>query len=64
VGLALWLSGEKGTYSALAWMIIVGNFPIIIIEGFVCMFCVQFFRKVRPELLIHTPLRNAAPSGN
>jgi cobalt/nickel transport system permease protein len=62
VGLALWLSGEKGTYAALSWLIIVGNFPVIVIEGFVCMFSVQFFRKVRPELLIHAPLRTASPS--
>ena len=65
VGLALRLSGEGDAYAALAWLVIAGNFPVIAIEGFVCMFSVQFFRKVRPGLLVHAPLKglngDAAP---
>jgi hypothetical protein len=29
----------------------LANLPIVLIEGFVCMFCVQFLRKVRPAIL-------------
>jgi cobalt/nickel transport system permease protein len=49
VGLALCLTGKE--FIASAWAIIIMNLPIVVIEGFVTMFCVQFFRKVRPELL-------------
>ena len=58
VGLALWLSGDRGAYAALAWLIIIGNFPVMIIEGFVCLFAVQFLRKVRPGLLLPAPLKS------
>jgi cobalt/nickel transport system permease protein len=53
VGMALYLSGGEGEYVAVAWAVVVGNLPIVVIEGLVCMFAVQFFRKVRPELLKH-----------
>jgi cobalt/nickel transport system permease protein len=49
VGLALTLSGER--FFTVAVAIFVSNLPIAIIEGFVCMFCVQFLRKVRPAVL-------------
>ncbi|MDR3153096.1 MAG: cobalt transporter CbiM [Deltaproteobacteria bacterium] len=51
VGISLYLSGEGGSYLALAWAVVAGNLPVALIEGFVCMFCVQFLRKVRPDLL-------------
>lgn len=49
VALALRLTGKE--FIASAWAIIIMNLPIFVIEGFVTMFCVQFIRKVRPELL-------------
>ncbi|MDR2350878.1 MAG: cobalt transporter CbiM [Deltaproteobacteria bacterium] len=59
VGLALWLSGEGDAYSKMAWLVIAGNFPVMIMEGFVCAFCVGFFRKVRPGLLVRAPAKAA-----
>ncbi|MDR1312911.1 MAG: cobalt transporter CbiM [Deltaproteobacteria bacterium] len=50
-GAALYFSGEQGQYVALAWAVVAGNLPVAVIEGIVCMFCVSFFRKVRPDLL-------------
>ncbi|MDR2613414.1 MAG: energy-coupling factor ABC transporter permease, partial [Deltaproteobacteria bacterium] len=60
VGLALYLSGENGEYTAVAWAVAAGNLPIAVIEGFVCMFAVQFLRKVRPDLLRHAVFDAAA----
>ncbi|MDR1039670.1 MAG: cobalt transporter CbiM [Deltaproteobacteria bacterium] len=50
-GLALYMSGEQGQYAAIAWAVVAGNLPVVAIEGTVCMFTVQFLRKVRPDLL-------------
>ncbi|MDR1036294.1 MAG: cobalt transporter CbiM [Deltaproteobacteria bacterium] len=63
-GLALYLSGEQGQYVAVAWAVVAGNLPIVVMEGFVCMFCVQFFRKVRPDLLRHAAFAPGAGSGS
>ncbi|MDR2199598.1 MAG: cobalt transporter CbiM [Deltaproteobacteria bacterium] len=49
VGAALRLTGEAFLPSAKA--VVLMNLPVVLIEGFVTMFCVQFLRKVRPELL-------------
>ncbi|MDR2405641.1 MAG: cobalt transporter CbiM [Deltaproteobacteria bacterium] len=49
VAVALRTTGEE--FTASAWAVIILNLPIFVIEGFVTMFCVQFIRKVRPELL-------------
>jgi cobalt/nickel transport system permease protein len=61
VGLALYLSGDGGRYAALAWGVMAANLPVAVVEGFVCMFCVQFFRKVRPDLLRHGAFATGAP---
>jgi cobalt/nickel transport system permease protein len=58
VGLSLTLSGDQ--FFTVAVAVFVSNLPIVFIEGLVCMFCVQFFRKVRPAFLIHAPLKNEA----
>jgi cobalt/nickel transport system permease protein len=49
VGLALLATGRE--FLASAWAVVILNAPIMLIEGFVTMFCVQFILKVRPELL-------------
>jgi cobalt/nickel transport system permease protein len=49
VGLSLTLSGEQ--FTKIAWAVFLSNLPIVVIEGLVCMFCVQFLRKVRPAIL-------------
>ena len=54
VGAALCVTGEEFLASAEA--VIIMNIPIVVIEGFVTMFCVQFIRKVRPALLEHYAL--------
>ncbi|MDR1081263.1 MAG: cobalt transporter CbiM [Deltaproteobacteria bacterium] len=59
-GAALYFSGDRGQYVAVAWAVVAGNVPIVVMEGFVCMFCVQFFRKVRPDLLRHAAFSSGA----
>ncbi len=49
VALCLYLSGEQ--FAVAAGALVVGNLPVVVIEGLVTMFCVQFLRKVRPRLL-------------
>ncbi|MDR2339899.1 MAG: cobalt transporter CbiM [Deltaproteobacteria bacterium] len=49
VSIALYLSGKELLNTAKA--VVIMNLPIVVIEGFVTMFCVQFLRKVKPELL-------------
>jgi cobalt/nickel transport system permease protein len=49
VAIALCVTGEEFIPSAKA--VILLNLPVVVIEGFVTMFCVQFLRKVKPELL-------------
>ncbi|MDR1577373.1 MAG: cobalt transporter CbiM [Deltaproteobacteria bacterium] len=49
VGLSLALSGDN--LRTVAWAVFLSNLPIVALEGLVCMFCVQFLRKVRPAIL-------------
>ena len=49
VALSLYLSGKQ--FLVVAWEVIIGNLPIIVIESFVVLFCVKFLNKVRPEIL-------------
>ncbi|MDR1870394.1 MAG: cobalt transporter CbiM [Deltaproteobacteria bacterium] len=49
VGLSLALTGER--FITMAYAIFLSNLPIVLIEGFVCLFCVQFLKKVRPAIL-------------
>ncbi|MDR2140484.1 MAG: cobalt transporter CbiM [Deltaproteobacteria bacterium] len=49
VGVSLTISGEH--FLTIAWAVFLSNLPIVFIEGLVCMFCVQFLRKVRPAIL-------------
>ncbi|MDR2387697.1 MAG: cobalt transporter CbiM [Deltaproteobacteria bacterium] len=49
VALSLFLTGEQ--FLAVAYEVIIGNLPVVIIEAFVVMFCIRFLKKVRPEVL-------------
>jgi cobalt/nickel transport system permease protein len=51
VAFCLALSGDQ--LITVAWAVFLSNLPIAVIEGLVCMFCVQFLRKVRPAILKH-----------
>jgi cobalt/nickel transport system permease protein len=49
VAASLIFTGES--FHAQAWLIIAAHIPVMIIEGLVTMFIVEFIRKVRPEML-------------
>jgi len=49
VGLALMYT-EEGFF-VVATTVVVAHIPVMIIEGFVTVFCLAFFKKVQPELL-------------
>ena len=49
MALALRLSGDQ--FLVVAWEVILGNMPIIVIESFVVMYCVRFLKRVRPAVL-------------
>jgi ABC-type Co2+ transport system permease subunit len=49
VALSLYLSGDQ--FLLVAGEVIVGNFPVMVIESVVVMYCVRFLKKVRPEIL-------------
>jgi cobalt/nickel transport system permease protein len=49
VAFSLFLTGSQFLY--VAYEVIAGNLPVVVIEGFVVLFCVRFLKKVRPEVL-------------
>jgi cobalt/nickel transport system permease protein len=49
VAISLYLSGTQ--FLGVAYEVIIGNLPVVIIEAFVVMFCVRFLKKVRPAVL-------------
>jgi cobalt/nickel transport system permease protein len=49
VALSLALTGES--FRAVAWLVIVTHIPIMIIEGIITVFVVEFLRRIRPEML-------------
>ncbi|MDR1677513.1 MAG: cobalt transporter CbiM [Deltaproteobacteria bacterium] len=49
VAMSLYISGEQ--FLTVAYEVIIGNLPVVIIEAFVVMFCIRFLKKVRPEVL-------------
>jgi cobalt/nickel transport system permease protein len=49
VALSLYLSGDQ--FLMVAWEVVIGNLPVMVIESFVVMYCVRFLKKVRPEIL-------------
>ncbi|MDR2351680.1 MAG: cobalt transporter CbiM [Deltaproteobacteria bacterium] len=60
VAVALHFSGDA--FTTVGYLIIAANLPIVVIEGLVGMFCVQFLRKVKPDLLLTPPVLPAQTS--
>ncbi|MDR1164300.1 MAG: cobalt transporter CbiM [Deltaproteobacteria bacterium] len=54
VAFSLYLSGDA--FATVGYVIVAANLPVVVIEGLVAMFLVQFLRKVRPDLLRPTLL--------
>jgi cobalt/nickel transport system permease protein len=50
VAFSLYLTGEQFLF--VAYEVILGNLPVVIIEAFVVLFCLRFLKKVRPGILI------------
>ena len=49
VALSLYFTGEQ--FLTVAKLIVLGNLPIMLIEGIVAFFCVRFLKKVKPDIL-------------
>ena len=60
VALSLYLTGREFTVAAAA--IILGNLPIVVIEGLVCAMVVAFLARVRPNLLAGTIIASEKPA--
>jgi cobalt/nickel transport system permease protein len=58
VALSLRLTGRE--FQAAVYGVILANLPVVVIESVVTMFCVQFLRKVRPEMLRRPAVGRAA----
>ncbi len=39
------------SFSEIAYITIVANFPVMILEGIITAFCISFLKKVKPDLL-------------
>lgn len=46
---ALFLTGDQ--FLPVAKLVVVAHLPVMIIEGLITAFCVQFFKRVKPEIL-------------
>ena len=60
VALSLCLTGRE--FIVAAAVIILGNLPIVVIEGLVCAMAVAFLAKVRPTLLAGTIIAAEKPA--
>jgi len=49
LGLSLFLTGDS--FSGAARVIIAAHLPVMIIEGLITAVCIQFLKKVRPEIM-------------
>ena len=49
LALNLVFTGEY--FSAVAKLIVIAHFPVMVLEGFITVLCVKFFKRVKPELL-------------
>ncbi len=49
VALALVFTGEA--FLTVAKLVVIGHLPVMLIEGFVTVFCVRFLKRVRPDIL-------------
>jgi len=61
VAVCLLLTGSEFTVAAQA--LILSNLPVMIIEGLITLLCAQFLKKVRPELLRQSALKNSKNTG-
>jgi len=51
VAAALFFSGKA--FAKAAAVIVPAHVPVMVIEGLICVLCVAFLRKVKPEMLRH-----------
>lgn len=49
LGATLIFTGQS--FNAIAKLVVIANFPVMVIEGIVTAFCIGFLKKVRPEIL-------------
>ena len=49
VAVALFLTGEQ--FLVVAKLVVIAHLPVMIIEGLITVFCIQFFKRVKPEIL-------------
>lgn len=49
VALSMFLTGES--FFEVATLVVIAHIPVMVIEGILTVFCVGFFRKVKPEVL-------------
>lgn len=49
MGLSLYMSGDS--FLNVAKVIVAAHLPVMVIEGLMTMLCVQFLKKVKPEVL-------------
>ncbi len=49
VGISLAATGES--FKTTAWIIVAAHIPVMIVEGIVTVFIVEFLRRVRPQFL-------------
>lgn len=48
---ALSLVSTNESFMALAKLLVVAHIPVMVIEGFITLFCVAFIKRVKPEML-------------
>ncbi|MFH1488324.1 MAG: cobalt transporter CbiM [Pseudomonadota bacterium] len=49
LALSLIFTGE--VFSAVAKLILIAHFPVMVVEGIITALCVKFFKRVKPEIL-------------
>lgn len=49
LALSLYFTGEQ--FLTIAKLLVIGNLPVMVIEGLITMFCVRFIKNVKPEIL-------------
>ena len=46
---SLFLSGEH--FLSIARLVVIAHIPVMFIEGLISLFCVNFLKRVKPEIL-------------
>jgi cobalt/nickel transport system permease protein len=49
VALSLTASGDS--FRAVAWLIVAAHIPVMLVEGIITVFAIEFLRRIRPESL-------------